>query len=271
MKKVYYDNRKLYDKFIDACINNDVNTVTYLIDEVTDPSYGFTEALKIACEYGHTKIVKLLLKNKKTNPTSDSIITAVETGHSTILNLLLMDGRADPTYKHNTAIIKASENGNIKAVKLLMKDFRVDPSDQNNEALELALEIDWLDVIKELLKNGKVLYSLSEDLKKKLNEKGIRFNFLQDVTYIHTANEKNCPICLTPYTADDKIVKTKCDHIFHASCLLSWKHSSPSCPLCRSVGTFFGENKKSNRKLNRKSNKKSNRKLNKKLNRKSNR
>jgi hypothetical protein len=40
-----------------------------------------------------------------------------------------------------------------------------------------------------------------------------------------------CPIC--QMDEDEKLCRTKCNHIFHASCLRVWIRKNDSCPLCR--------------------------------------
>ena len=57
---------------------------------------------------------------------------------------------------------------------------------------------------------------------------------------INNNNEtpKNCSICLEEYLLDDKIIRIKCNHIFHTNCLEQWNiiSTKPSnivrCPLC---------------------------------------
>jgi|TARA_B110000483_G_scaffold243162_2_gene331626 SUMO ligase MMS21 Smc5/6 complex component len=41
-------------------------------------------------------------------------------------------------------------------------------------------------------------------------------------------NEETCPICLELMVKD--IVKIKCNHVFHKSCLEQW---DKNCPMCR--------------------------------------
>ena len=59
---------------------------------------------------------------------------------------------------------------------------------------------------------------------------------LEGVTFYSNPNE-TCGICLE--ILDDGVM-TKCNHGFHAECLLKWKGVNPSCPMCRAERTFFG-------------------------------
>lgn len=45
----------------------------------------------------------------------------------------------------------------------------------------------------------------------------------------------NCCICLDEFVNTDEseaIIKTKCNHYYHASCIYSWLYHSQECPLC---------------------------------------
>ena len=43
-------------------------------------------------------------------------------------------------------------------------------------------------------------------------------------------------ICLTDFDDNNDIIKLKCNHIFHKTCILEWlKNNSNKCPVCRKV------------------------------------
>ena len=42
-----------------------------------------------------------------------------------------------------------------------------------------------------------------------------------------------CSVCLAQFKQDDKLVITKCNHVFHESCLAQSLTVNSSCPLCR--------------------------------------
>ena len=52
--------------------------------------------------------------------------------------------------------------------------------------------------------------------------------------------ETTCSICLTKINHLAMIVKTECDHLFHAKCLFCWLNEKPTCPCCRLNVTFQG-------------------------------
>ena len=49
-------------------------------------------------------------------------------------------------------------------------------------------------------------------------------------------NELSCCICFEEFSIDAKVKETKCNHLFHSSCLQEWikrKIEKPDCPQCR--------------------------------------
>ena len=52
--------------------------------------------------------------------------------------------------------------------------------------------------------------------------------------------EMTCSICLTKINHLAMTVKTECDHLFHAKCLLIWLNKKPTCHCCRLNVTFQG-------------------------------
>lgn len=61
---------------------------------------------------------------------------------------------------------------------------------------------------------------------------------LLDSSYKYNPNDKcdtECLICLEEFENDEILVKIKCGHIFHWSCLVDWWKINPlvSCPKCR--------------------------------------
>jgi len=55
--------------------------------------------------------------------------------------------------------------------------------------------------------------------------------------FIKKEQTEQCSICLEDYQENDKILKLRCNHIFHKKCLKQWSHNkeSTSCPLCRII------------------------------------
>lgn len=45
--------------------------------------------------------------------------------------------------------------------------------------------------------------------------------------------DHNCAICLEEISMSTRITVEKCHHIFHRTCLSTWKETSDTCPTCR--------------------------------------
>jgi len=55
--------------------------------------------------------------------------------------------------------------------------------------------------------------------------------FIYQVNYQIININSECPICIT--TESDLFIKTKCNHIFHKSCIDKWLNINSTCPYCR--------------------------------------
>lgn len=91
----------------------------------------------------------------------------------------------------------------------------------------------YLDTLTFLTLTGVAIHRTHQDRK----------NCLPDVRQLHFATyldlrafdeQKNCPICIQPFTAKQEITLLRCRHIFHLGCLGSWMNVSRTCPTCRS-------------------------------------
>lgn len=47
------------------------------------------------------------------------------------------------------------------------------------------------------------------------------------------SEQRACPICCSPMTHKEALLRTICGHIFHEGCLGKWLPRSPTCPVCR--------------------------------------
>jgi hypothetical protein len=54
---------------------------------------------------------------------------------------------------------------------------------------------------------------------------------------LRTAKAKHltetCTICMSQFELGEKLVKTKCKHLFHRDCLAEWVKYKSECPVCR--------------------------------------
>ncbi len=79
---------------------------------------------------------------------------ASENGNLEVVKLLLKDKRVDPSVQNNSAIVWASQYGHLE-VMLLLADKRVNPSDKNNDAIALATRYGYDEISKLLLADNR--------------------------------------------------------------------------------------------------------------------
>ncbi len=118
--------------FIEACFEDHLIVVEYLLSIGADPSaqenIGFIEA----CSRGHTEIVLFLLDIYNRNP-----------------------NKLDPFDQENLAFIEATARGHIDIMKILLEYADLIPLDQNSEAVVLALRYGQIDALKLLIEHFK--------------------------------------------------------------------------------------------------------------------
>jgi ankyrin repeat protein len=102
--------------------------------------------LREASRYGYIEKVKEALANGEDPTETDNyaIQVACIYGHTEIVSLLLQDGRADPTTNYNSSLRWASRQGHTKVVEVLLQDGRV-------QDIDSAIEVAETPEIKEML------------------------------------------------------------------------------------------------------------------------
>jgi ankyrin repeat protein len=119
-----------------------------------------------SCYNGYTKIVKLLLQDKKIDPTTSdnlAIIESCQNGHIDIIHLLLKNKNVNPAANKNLALIMAAQNGHFNVIEILLKDRRVNPSVDNNYPINIAYELEHYKVVNLLWRNEIVKNNLKID------------------------------------------------------------------------------------------------------------
>lgn len=96
--------------------------------------------LREASRYGYIEKVKEALANGQDPTETDNyaIQIACIYGHTEVVKILLEDGRADPTATNNNAINWASRQGHTQVVENLLKDGRIEVTDIAIENAETA-------------------------------------------------------------------------------------------------------------------------------------
>ncbi len=98
---------------------------THLINELC--SLSGSDALINALIGGHLEVVKLLLADKRVDPSADNnevIRLLHKYGSYEVVKLLLANEKVDPSVNDNFAIRAASSSNHPKVVKLLLEDDR---------------------------------------------------------------------------------------------------------------------------------------------------
>ena len=117
-------------RLLGACKIGDFLLVKQYINEGDDPSY-YDDIIIDACVFGYLNIVKLLLKDKRVDPSVQADIAlqnACKNGHAEVVELLLTDSRVNPSTWNNLPIRSALKDNNIKIIKLLLKNDRFELS-----------------------------------------------------------------------------------------------------------------------------------------------
>jgi ankyrin repeat protein len=129
-------------------------------NERMDPSKRDNEAIRLACNRRNEEIIKLLLADKRVDPSvgnGNCIMDSIAKGDLKSVTFLLgIDKRIDPSCQQNKPIIFASNAGHLEIVKLLLKDPRVNPADQDNRAIVNASEKGHKEVVELLLADKRV-------------------------------------------------------------------------------------------------------------------
>lgn len=45
--------------------------------------------------------------------------------------------------------------------------------------------------------------------------------------------KETCTICLEDFKAEEEVMLTPCNHMFHEPCIVPWVKSHAQCPICR--------------------------------------
>jgi hypothetical protein len=99
-----------------------------LFDSVLDPSTSENTFLVWAAFFGHSDVVRYLLRHPKVDPAAINnyaLRMAAFKGRTKVVKLLLNDNRVDPCVQHHYPVRWAKENRHQETVDLLMSDPRI--------------------------------------------------------------------------------------------------------------------------------------------------
>ena len=148
------DNRSLFDYYsLEYGNTKIIKTLIKNTNLFFDREFSSFRLVK-ACEYGHAKLVKILLDLPNVDPSERdnlAIRVACTHGYTKVAEILLQDPRVDPSAQNNKALFKACVGGYVKIIKMLLADPRVDPSKQNNIVIKTACLYGHIEIVRLLL------------------------------------------------------------------------------------------------------------------------
>ena len=94
--------------------------------------------------------------------------------------------------------------------------------------------LDFLDFLnKNMDKICKSPINLHKLLKEIEDLEKLNWKFVPNTKMKQIDEEASCSICLEDFKLGDDSAVTKCNHIFHKSCIEEWYDRKSSCPNCR--------------------------------------
>jgi len=129
-----------------------------------------SRALGLACAYGNSEALRVLLEDARVHPPTDDTLIMSTLGDisrqsAVILQLLLKDGRADPSFHHQRSVKEASSiRFHPELLSLLLQDPRVDPSVGNQYPLFLACLHNCTENVEILLQDPRVDPSVKDQI-----------------------------------------------------------------------------------------------------------
>jgi ankyrin repeat protein len=130
---------------------------------IPDFAFADNDAIRNACEKGHTEIVKILLKIPNVNPRAKNnyaLLRACSNGHVEIVRILIEDGRITDSYNSKAisdGIYYACKHNQVEVLKILLEYRYSKPSEENNRALYIAAVHKHIDIIKMLLQHPQTI------------------------------------------------------------------------------------------------------------------
>ena len=142
--------------------NGNSNIVKILLsDRRTNPSVQQNLPLRTACKKGRIEIVKLLLNDKRIQPSTSDYITdplelAIMFNHPEIVKILLQNKKMSTAYWHDNLIVRACDIGLSEITKILLADDRIDPTMMNNQPIRHACFLGRANIVRILLSDERI-------------------------------------------------------------------------------------------------------------------
>jgi ankyrin repeat protein len=142
---------------INHCIHhNNVLCLRMLINQKKLNQMDYQGTLRKCTALGCVELVKELLKVTDYDIHESILLIACENANVEVIKVLLQDKRVDPTARANRAIEAACENGHLDVLKVLLTDKRADPSSSKQHPIRIASYYGYADIVRELLQDERV-------------------------------------------------------------------------------------------------------------------
>ena len=151
--------RKFYPDLVQAIQERNVKDVLANLEHVGENGRTYAKAILTACDLGYDEIVKILLADRRIDPTIEEqrpLVVACTKGHTKVVELLLADSRVDPTINEQYAMDVVCELGHTEIVKLFLHDRRIDPTYDNFSALDRACADGHIAIVRLLLEDTRM-------------------------------------------------------------------------------------------------------------------
>lgn len=166
-----------------AVFSGHYKIVMLLLDAGADPSAENNNAIHWAARLGHTEIVRVLLKDKRVDPTTRDVVEwAARLGHYDTVKVLLEDPRIDPTADESAALYWAFNNRHWDIYELLEQHGcslrerrkRKELSSAVDNTIEIAIDYNQTGLIKAILSDNYTASIIDYDRALKLANKSGR-------------------------------------------------------------------------------------------------
>jgi hypothetical protein len=177
-----YEKTKKESSFLKLIEENRIIEIKEYMSSIdNDITFSHNSPFRTACGLGHFELVKLLLNDKRVDPTdffNEAIVMATYSLNSDVVNLLLKDGRVDVTYDYSEAFRRTVDNKDLSSFHLFIKNGKSDFSSFESYPIIRANGLQSYEMVEALWNIKSVREALKKDnadLYKTFNKKYITY------------------------------------------------------------------------------------------------
>lgn len=143
-------------EFVKACGENSLSKFYLYLSRGADIEYDNGVALRISSEYGHSNIVKHLMKNeiKKTSTINESLSNACRNGHLEVVKIIMEHKKYCFASEEFRPFLEACLQNHMDIIKYLLVNEYYYHNDIKL-GLQIAINNNYLSLV-ELLKNASI-------------------------------------------------------------------------------------------------------------------